>query len=387
MTVSELNEQAKTLLETHFSFVEVTGEISRLIKHSSGHWYFSLKDEKSVISAAMYKFSNQSVKFDVKDGLKVTLQGKLTIYPPSGSYQLLANKMLPDGVGELEFAFNQLKEKLEKEGLFDIKFKKSLPKFPKKVALITSLTSAAYQDMLKVIKSRFKLCEFVAFNTLVQGENAAKNIINVLNQVDKMGFDALVLARGGGSKEDLWCFNDESLARTIFALQTPIISAIGHEIDYSISDFVSDHRSLTPTAAMVDLLPDELNLMQGLDMAFDALTNYVNQKVQKCQNILDLKILNLKNQALSQKIEKLAISLENKKANLNNIVQSKLVNHTHKLREFELIFYEREQFFKATKNMVQIEKDGKLISLEKLKKDDVIKLYSQNTQKQAIIKS
>ncbi|TWO18083.1 exodeoxyribonuclease VII large subunit [Campylobacter hyointestinalis] len=387
MTVSELNEQAKTLLETHFSFVEVTGEISRLIKHSSGHWYFSLKDEKSVISAAMYKFSNQSVKFDVKDGLKVTLQGKLTIYPPSGSYQLLANKMLPDGVGELEFAFNQLKEKLEKEGLFDIKFKKSLPKFPKKVALITSLTSAAYQDMLKVIKSRFKLCEFVAFNTLVQGENAAKNIINVLNKVDKMGFDALVLARGGGSKEDLWCFNDESLARTIFALQTPLISAIGHEIDYSISDFVSDHRSLTPTAAMVDLLPDELNLMQGLDMAFDTLTNYVNQKVQKCQNILDLKILNLKNQALSQKIEKLAISLENKKANLNNIVQSKLVNHTHKLREFELIFYEREQFFKATKNMVQIEKDGKLISLEKLKKDDVIKLYSQNTQKQAIIKS
>ncbi|RAZ49732.1 exodeoxyribonuclease VII large subunit [Campylobacter hyointestinalis] len=387
MTVSELNEQAKTLLETHFSFVEVTGEISRLIKHSSGHWYFSLKDEKSVISAAMYKFSNQSVKFDVQDGLKVTLQGKLTIYPPSGSYQLLANKMLPDGVGELEFAFNQLKEKLEKEGLFDIKFKKSLPKFPKKVALITSLTSAAYQDMLKVIKSRFKLCEFVAFNTLVQGENAAKNIINVLNKVDKMGFDALVLARGGGSKEDLWCFNDESLARTIFALQTPLISAIGHEIDYSISDFVSDHRSLTPTAAMVDLLPDELNLMQGLDMAFDALKNYVNQKVQKCQNILDLKILNLKNQALSQKIEKLAISLENKKANLNNIVQSKLVNHTHKLREFELIFYEREQFFKATKNMVQIEKDGKLISLEKLKKDDVIKLYSQNTQKQAIIKS
>ncbi|RAZ60684.1 exodeoxyribonuclease VII large subunit [Campylobacter hyointestinalis] len=387
MTVSELNEQAKTLLETHFSFVEVTGEISRLIKHSSGHWYFSLKDEKSVISAAMYKFSNQSVKFNVQDGLKVTLQGKLTIYPPSGSYQLLANKMLPDGVGELEFAFNQLKEKLEKEGLFDIKFKKSLPKFPKKVALITSLTSAAYQDMLKVIKSRFKLCEFVAFNTLVQGENAAKNIINVLNKVDKMGFDALVLARGGGSKEDLWCFNDESLARTIFALQTPLISAIGHEIDYSISDFVSDHRSLTPTAAMVDLLPDELNLMQGLDMAFDTLTNYVNQKVQKCQNILDLKILNLKNQALSQKIEKLAISLENKKANLNNIVQSKLVNHTHKLREFELIFYEREQFFKATKNMVQIEKDGKLISLEKLKKDDVIKLYSQNTQKQAIIKS
>ncbi|RAZ24684.1 exodeoxyribonuclease VII large subunit [Campylobacter hyointestinalis] len=387
MTVSELNEQAKTLLETHFSFVEVTGEISRLIKHSSGHWYFSLKDEKSVISAAMYKFSNQSVKFNVQDGLKVTLQGKLTIYPPSGSYQLLANKMLPDGVGELEFAFNQLKEKLEKEGLFDIKFKKSLPKFPKKVALITSLTSAAYQDMLKVIKSRFKLCEFVAFNTLVQGENAAKNIINVLNKVDKMGFDALVLARGGGSKEDLWCFNDESLARTIFALQTPLISAIGHEIDYSISDFVSDHRSLTPTAAMMDILPDELNLMQGLDMAFDTLTNYVNQKVQKCQNILDLKILNLKNQALSQKIEKLAISLENKKANLNNIVQSKLVNHTHKLREFELIFYEREQFFKATKNMVQIEKDGKLISLEKLKKDDVIKLYSQNTQKQAIIKS
>ncbi|HDX6329785.1 exodeoxyribonuclease VII large subunit [Campylobacter fetus] len=387
MTVSELNEQAKALLETHFSFVEVTGEISRLIRHSSGHWYFSLKDEKSVISSAMYKFSNQQVKFEVKDGMQVTIYGKLTIYPPSGSYQLLANKMLPVGIGELELAFNQLKSKLENERLFDIKFKKPLPKFPKKIAIVTSLTSAAYQDMLKVINSRYKLCEFIAFNTLVQGEMAAANIIQMLQKADKMGFDAIVLARGGGSKEDLWCFNDENLARVIFTLKTPIVSAVGHEIDYCISDFVSDHRSLTPTAAMVDLLPDANTILQSLDIAFDKFESFIDGKFQNSFNILNLINQSLKNQAISQKIEKANLTLENKKANLENLITSKINNLAHKIKEFELVFDRQEQFFKATKNMVQIEKNGKIMPLHELQIGDEISIYSQITKKNAIIKS
>ncbi|ANE35306.1 exodeoxyribonuclease VII, large subunit [Campylobacter iguaniorum] len=387
MTVSQLNEQAKTLLETHFSFVEVTGEISRLIKHSSGHWYFSLKDEKSVISSAMYKFQNQAIKFEVKDGMKVTVQGKLTIYPPTGGYQLMANKMLLAGIGELELAFNELKEKLQKEGLFDIKFKKPLPKFPKKVAIITSLTSAAYQDMLKVINDRFTLCKFSVFNSLMQGEMAATNICNILKKIDLQGFDVIVLARGGGSKEDLWCFNDEWLARAIFDLQTPLISAIGHEIDYCISDFVADHRSLTPTAAMVDLLPDSKVLTQSLDMAYDTLKNFINQKLEKCENRLNLVSLNLKNQALSQRIGNAVLELKHKKISLDNLVQTKLMRLSHALKECELSLSKQNQFFNLTKTMIQIQKNGKITALSELKSGDEVTLYSQNSKKQAIIKS
>ena len=266
MTVSDLNESAKALLESHFSVVEVEGEISRLTKHSSGHWYFTLKDEKSAISVAMYKFANQNIKFEVKDGMKVTLIGKLSIYSPNGSYQFIASRIIPIGVGELELAFNQLKERLALAGLFDKMHKKPLPKYPNKIGIITSASSAAFADMCKVISDRYVLPKFYLFNSLVQGNSAPANLIKMLKLADSMELDVIVIARGGGSKEDLWCFNDEGLAYAIYEAKTPIISAVGHEIDYSISDFVADHRSLTPTAAMVDLLPDSNELYQRLDI-------------------------------------------------------------------------------------------------------------------------
>lgn len=387
MTVSQLNEQAKALLESHFVNISVTGEISRLTRHSSGHWYFSLKDEKSVISVAMYKFSNQLVKFEVKDGLKVTLNGKLTIYTASGAYQFIANKMFPLGIGELDLAFKELKEKLSNEGLFDLKFKKQLPKLPKNVAIVTSLTSAAYQDMLKVIKDRFVLSKFTAYNSLVQGDMAANNIIKILNAIDSLGFDAIVLARGGGSIEDLWCFNDENLARTIFKLKTPLISAIGHEIDYSISDFVADHRALTPTAAMIDLLPDSLAIMQWIDRAEDSLNNFISSTIRNSLANLNLYELNLKTIAINQKIEKFFLNIENNKINLKSIIENKLRNSMHKIKEIEITLEQRKYFFEKTTNMVQIQKDGKIISLDKLKVDDKVTLYSQKTNKIAIIKS
>ena len=237
LSVSELNEQAKTLLETTFSYVEVEGEISRLVKHGSGHWYFTLKDEKAAISAVIYKFNAAKLKFDVTDGTKVALYGKISLYSPSGSYQFIATLIRPSGEGELELAFKQLKARLESEGLFDISRKKPLPKFPRKIALVTSKTSAALQDMLRIAHGRWALAEIIVFDSLTQGETAPASLIRALKIADASGADAIVLARGGGSREDLWCFNDENLAREIYAARTPVISAVGHEIDYVISDF------------------------------------------------------------------------------------------------------------------------------------------------------
>ena len=267
LDVSELNEKARAVLETNFSEISVRGEISRITKHASGHWYFTLKDERAAIGCAMFRGANSHVKFSPKDGQKVILTGKISIYAPSGSYQLNATKMELEGAGDLDAKFRALLEKLRAMGLFDESHKKPLPRFPRRVALITSASSAAFADLKnRIISSGYFLAKFSLFDSLMQGEMAASSVINSLGKADKMGFDAIIIARGGGSKEDLWCFNDERLAHAIFATQTPVISAIGHEIDFSISDYVADHRSITPTAAIDDLLPRRDELEQHLDI-------------------------------------------------------------------------------------------------------------------------
>ena len=345
LSVSELNEKAKALLEATLDYVEVSGEISRLTKHASGHWYFTLKDEKSSISAVMYRMNNQKVKFLPKEGLKVKIYGKVTIYSPSGSYQLVASAMLPDGEGELELAFRQLKEKLENEGLFDIGAKKEIPNLPKKIALVTSATSAALH-----------------------------------------GVDVIVLARGGGSKEDLWCFNDEGLAREIYATKTPVISAIGHEIDYVISDFVADRRSLTPSAAMLDLLPDEEAFFQYLDRLSDDLDSALNLKITKKQNLLNLLLSKFSSNALKARIELKFSEVANKQNALTNAVQRKILLLSSALGSLEKAYEMRELFFESTKGLIEVRKDGKRADLRDLNLNDEIELISQNTHKKAIIK-
>ncbi|WP_086226731.1 exodeoxyribonuclease VII large subunit [Campylobacter devanensis] len=386
MTVSDLNESAKALLESHFSVVEVEGEISRLTKHSSGHWYFTLKDEKSAISVAMYKFTNQNIKFEIKDGMKVTLIGKLSIYSPNGSYQFIASRIMPIGVGELELAFNQLKERLAAAGLFDKEHKKPLPKYPNRVGIITSASSAAFADMQRVINDRYILPKFYLFNSLVQGNNAPANLIKMLKLADSIELDVIVIARGGGSKEDLWCFNDEGLAYAIYETKTPIISAIGHEIDYSISDFVADHRSLTPTAAMVDLLPDSNELHQKLDIFQNTLEAIISSKFNKCESYLNLAKAQIKSKAIEQKINLATLTLDSFKSNLDNFLHKKFNLAQSKIDKFELVFKRQEYFYKVTKNMAHIIKDSQIISLSELKSGDEITISSQNLCKQAIIK-
>ena len=385
ISVSELNEQAKTLLELNLSNLNVKGEISRITKHSSGHWYFTLKDKDASVSCAMFRFNNQLVKFDPKDGDEVILEASASIYKESGRYQLIVKSMKEAGTGDLEKAFLELKEKLLKEGLFSKDHKKSLPKFPSKIAVITSIGSAAYEDIIKTAKVRFDLCKLYFYNSLVQGNLAANDIIKALKKADLVGYDAIVLARGGGSKEDLWCFNDEGLARAIFEAKTPIISAVGHEIDFSISDFVADHRSITPTASMIDLLPDKNELIQKIDNFETNLKKAIKERFLNAKNkVLNLE-LSFKKIALNSKIEMSFTNLKDIEHKLNFAIQGKISKFESDLAIKKALLEEKNHFFSITKNLIQVQKDGKNISLNDLENGDIITLYSQTTSKKATI--
>lgn len=385
ISVSELNEQAKTLLELNLSNLNVKGEISRITKHSSGHWYFTLKDKDASVSCAMFRFNNQLVKFDPKDGDEVILEASASIYKESGRYQLIVKSMKEAGTGDLEKAFLELKERLLKEGLFSQDHKKPLPKFPNKIAVITSIGSAAYEDIIKTAKARFDLCKLYFYNSLVQGNLAANDIIKALKKADLVGYDAIVLARGGGSKEDLWCFNDEGLARAIFEAKTPIISAIGHEIDFSISDFVADHRSITPTASMIDLLPDKNELIQKIDNFETNFKKAIKERFLNAKNkVLNLE-LSFKKIALNSKIEMSFTSLKDIEHKLNFAIQGKISKFESDLAIKKALLEEKNHFFSITKNLIQVQKDGKNISLNDLENGDIITLYSQTTSKKATI--
>ena len=296
MSVSDLNQAIKSKLETGFSTVVLKGEISNFKAHSSGHFYFSLKDSESQISAVMFRGANSRLGFRPKDGLEVLIRGKITVYKPRGSYQILCERMDPVGSGGLKEAFEKLKLKLKNEGLFDSKFKKELPYLPFKIALVTSPTSAAVQDMLQVLKRRHPAAEIVVVPTLTQGERAAADIIRALGEAEKIeGVEAILLSRGGGSLEDMWCFNDETLARKIFSMKTPLVSGVGHEIDFTIADFVADLRAPTPSAAaeLVCKNVEEVRekIIQGRSRLISKLSGLVSQKKSNlshlCKRLID----------------------------------------------------------------------------------------------------
>ena len=385
LSVSELNEQAKTLLETTFSYVEVEGEISRLVKHGSGHWYFTLKDEKAAISAVIYKFNAAKLKFDIADGMKVALYGKISLYSPSGSYQFIATLIRPSGEGELELAFKQLKARLESEGLFDISRKKPLPKFPRKIALVTSKTSAALQDMLRIASQRWAPAEILVFDSLTQGETAPASLIRALKRADASGTDAIVLARGGGSREDLWCFNDENLAREIYAARTPVISAVGHEIDYVISDLAADFRAPTPSAAMAALLPDAGELMQSIDRLSEAADAAFMRVWERKFNALAMMRARFTQASLEQKIARKEQILLNLRQALNAAVQTKLIKFENSLKLARAAYAQQESFFAQISNFVRVHKGGKTVNLSELKPGDRIVLSSVNATKEAEI--
>ena len=251
LTVSELTKDIRKTLEETFSQVSVIGEISNFKHHISGHWYFNLKDADAVISCAMWKGFNQYVFFTPQDGMKVILNGKITVYPPRGSYQIDVRSIKPSGIGELQEAFEQLKKKLQSKGLFDEARKKAIPSFPERIGIVTAIDGAAFKDMISVARRRYPLVEIVIAPAIVQGSGAAESIVNSIKLLNDFGkVDVIITGRGGGSLEDLWAFNEEIVARAIFNSKIPVISAVGHEVDFTIADYVADLRAPTPSVAM-----------------------------------------------------------------------------------------------------------------------------------------
>ena len=295
-TVSQLNAYMKRVVDGQAALndIWIKGEISNFKEHYSGHLYITLKDDGGVLKAVMFKGAATALSFRPEDGMKVLARGRIGVYEQSGTYQLYINEMTPDGVGELYIAYEQLKKRLEAEGLFDEKLKKPIPQYPERVGVITATTGAAVRDIINVITRRYPYCEIIIYPSLVQGDGAAPNIVEGIEYFNKHKLcDTLIVGRGGGSIEDLWAFNEEIVARAIFSSEIPIISAVGHETDFTIADFVADLRAPTPSAAAEIAVPSQLELMSKIStMANRIKTAEVNGLKNRRLLIEKLKVKN-----------------------------------------------------------------------------------------------
>jgi len=287
-SVSELTSQVKQLLEVNFTAIWVEGEISNLRRPASGHLYFTLKDENAELKAVMFRHLNQHVKFKLEDGLQVVIYGGLTVYERRGDYQISAVEIEPKGLGALQLAFEQLKKRLEKEGLFDEKHKKPVPFLPRAIGVVTSSTGAAIRDIIHVINRRYAHVHIVLNPVRVQGKEAAKEIAEAIDEFNKLGtVDVIIAGRGGGSAEDLWAFNEEVVARSIYKSRIPVISAVGHEIDYTISDFTADMRAATPSHAAELVIGRREEFENQIKYLIHRLTNSARNKIEEMANRLE----------------------------------------------------------------------------------------------------
>ena len=289
-SVSDLNEYIKTVFENNrtLSSITVRGEISNFVNHRSGHLYFSLKDADGQVRAVMFRSRAASLKFMPESGMKVIVHGSVTVYPRDGSYQLYVSSMQPDGIGALYLAYEQMKERLATEGLFDESHKKMIPDFPRRIGVITSPTGAAVRDIINVTGRRFPGADVFVYPALVQGEGADASLIKALDYLDRSRLcDVIIIGRGGGSIEDLWAFNSEKLARRIYSADVPIISAVGHETDFTICDFVADMRAPTPSAAAELAVPDKRDLMLRIDSYDERLVLALNRKLSRSRERLE----------------------------------------------------------------------------------------------------
>ena len=312
LTVSAITKylKAKFDLDDNLKSVFLKAEISNFKAHTSGHLYFSLKDETSKINAIMFSRSAAKLDFKPADGTKVLVTGRISIYEQAGNYQIYVDQMMEDGVGNLYVAFEKLKKELANEGLFAEEHKKPIPKYPKKVGVITASTGAAVRDIITTIKRRYPICEIILFPTLVQGDNAKDDIVKNIKRAEDYDLDVLILGRGGGSIEDLWAFNEEIVARAIYDCQVPTISAVGHEIDFTISDFVADLRAPTPTGAAEMAVPN----LTDLNTHINQLTIRLNEAILKKVNYQKLYLESLKNSFV---IKNPKLMYENKKQNID----------------------------------------------------------------------
>ena len=388
LSVSNLNEQIKAFLETTFEFVSVEGELSRVTKHGSGHIYFTLKDSSSSIKCVMFRGNAVRLKFDLEEGAHVILHGALSLYVPRGEYQINCVSAEPFGAGALAIAFEQLKKKLEAKGYFDPTRKKTFPRFPKKIILVTSATGAALQDMQRVSQQRWPLVELIIIDVLVQGSSAARMIADALTYADTLGADAVVVGRGGGSVEDLWAFNEEVVCDALYTMMTSVVSAVGHEIDWVISDYVADLRAPTPSAAMQMILPDQNELIQTIDEIRSAAYISMMQNIhRKREQLLSLQEafkrhnveqkLNVQKEQLSELKEKLhrqiKIILDKKaeeifplKERFDYAINTFLMRQKNQIIQLQQAYETLHPKHKNKSGFAQISKNGVVIALDAL---------------------
>ena len=367
-SITEINEIVKAVLENSdmLSEIYVRGEISNLKYHSRGHVYFSLKDENSKINAVFFNAGGKLL-FDPKDGDSVLVRGKINVYTVSGSYQIVVSEMKQDGIGNLYVLFEELKKKLSQEGLFDDSHKKKIPKFPQKVGIITAREGAAVKDIITTINRRYPLCEIYLFPTLVQGEGAKEGIVKMIKRANETDIDVLIVGRGGGSIEDLWAFNEEIVAREIYNSKVPIVSAVGHEIDYTIADFVADLRAPTPTAAAELVVKNKEDIESYLSDVVNRLSaallnkvNHYNEKINKYKTnyILNnpLKMYDIKYKKLEELNNKLFYSSNNilnrEKNRFENLkLKLELLNPENVLEKGYSIVKVNDKIIKNTKDI------------------------------------
>ena len=334
ISVSQLTRYIKYKIDndTNLNEIFLKGEISNFKAHSRGHFYFTIKDEGSRINAVMFSSSTKKIKFTPQDGMKVLVTGKISVFEANGGYQIYVSDMLEDGIGNLYIAYEQLKKKLEIEGLFDQNIKKTIPKIPTRIGVITAPTGAAIKDIISTIKRRWPITEVYLFPSLVQGEEAKDDIVRQIKKAELFNLDTLIVGRGGGSIEDLWPFNEEIVARAIYDAHVPIISAVGHEIDFTIADFVADLRAPTPTGAAEMAVPQLSDMMNYLNQLKIRLNNTILKKIEINKKRLDnivsrnifknpMTIYQNSEMQLDSLIERLRFSL----INLTNIKEKELL--------------------------------------------------------------
>lgn len=400
LSVSALTAQIKSLLEATFLEVYLQGEISNFTLHkASGHLYFSLKDASSSIRCVMFKGNAKSLTFTPENGLQVIIKGALSLYAPRGEYQIICHSLTQSGKGSLSAQYEALKKSLKSKGYFAQSRKKPLPPFPKKIALLTSLSGAALQDMKRVASTRWTLTKLVCFDTLTQGEQAGAHIAHNIAYVDSFfgtdnAFDIIVIGRGGGSMEDLWGFNEEIVANAIFYARTPIVSAVGHEIDFVISDFVADLRAATPSACMEIILPDKREWLLRLDeirAQYDTSAQHSLAKAQKlCDHLLELYQQKSYANTLSFASEQLGQLHTGLNATMAQILQAKGAIYATQALQYEQLPLLREREYAlltlakelqaldpkrlVRENFAQILRDGKPVQVGELRGDDEIEL-------------
>ena len=387
LSVGELTRRIKSVLETDFNEVTVEGEISNFKRHSSGHFYFSLKDSSAQISCTMWRGRNISLRFSPQDGMKVIARGSISVYEPRGNYQLDCVELLPAGLGELQLAFERLKQKLADEGLFETENKKKLPRFPERIGIVTSPTGAALQDMLNIISRRYPCVEILLMPVRVQGNEAAAEIANAISVLNEIGnCDVIIIGRGGGSLEDLWAFNEEIVARAIFASKIPVVSAIGHEIDFCISDFVADLRAPTPSAAAELVVPNRNDVADLIQNNSAQMHSYIDEQIQYARERIQSLV---KSYSFKQPLDTVRHNIQ-KLDELQNVLEQittfQFQTRQHKLNAFVARLHSLNPDAVLRRGYAIVsKKKTTIMSLHQLKNDDDVRIRFYDGEVAAII--